>query len=136
MEIVITIVVTIAVIGIISAFILIRPNHTRKYSRMVDEEYREPETEPDTIPFARQRVPRMKNTGGDSNLASLVISIFRAVIGLAAVGVLAYIFTSTQNAVKDASDAVLTQIYAGGIFKALVTAGIAVALYIFTKFTK
>lgn len=132
MEIVITIVVALAVIGIMSAIILIRPNKTRRYNRMVEDDYSEPDSEPIERPVARRRPQRMPGAGGD--LTSVLIKVLRGAIGLAAVGVLAYIYNSTQVAIKGVFGAELTAVYAEGIFKAVITVGIAVALYIFTKF--
>ncbi len=135
MELVITIVVTVAVIGIISAFFLIRPRRSRSYGRMADRELREDNFEPAPRPVERPRAPRVTSAGGDSSMTSLLIGILRAVVGLAAVGVLAYVFSSTQDAVKAATSAAdITRVYTGGIFKAVITIGIAAAVYIFTKF--
>jgi hypothetical protein len=137
MEIVITIVVTIAVIGIISAFILIRPNQTRRYNRMVEDDYGEPDAEPASMPVARRRSQRFPGAGGDS-LTSLLIKVLRGAIGLAAVGALAYIYTSTQSAVGVAglNAAEMTRIYTAGIFKAVIALGITAGAYIFTKFAR
>jgi hypothetical protein len=142
MQIAITILITLVIVVAISAFFLIRPRKKLNYSRMIDKDFRDNDTEEISRPLERTRAPRMKSFNGDTSLTPLIIGIVRAVIGLAAVGVLAYIYTSTQNSLEFASAAVLTpaqvaqatQIYTEGIFKAVLTIGIAAALYIFTKF--
>jgi|WetSurMetagenome_2_1015567.scaffolds.fasta_scaffold426493_2 hypothetical protein len=134
MELVITIIVTIAVIGIILAFLFMRPRKKLNYG--VDRDFRHDEDEPMSRPVDGPRPMRFKN-GGDTGLVSLLMIALRVVIGLAAVGVLIYIFTSTQGALENiTADAQITRIYSGGIFNAVITIGIAVALYIFTKFQK
>ena len=136
MAVVITIVATLAIIGIISAFLLIRPNKTRSYAKKIEKDYPEPDAEPLSRPAPRPRAPRMDNPGGDSNLTPLLMGVLRAVIGLAGIVVLAVIFNSTQGAATGVTGVDLTAVYAGGIFKAIIAIGIALSLYIFTKFAK
>jgi hypothetical protein len=136
MAVVITVVATLAVIGIISAFLLIRPNKTRSYARKMEQDYREPGEELAARPVSRPRAPRPSNPGGDNSLMPLLMGVLRVVIGLAGLVVLAVIFNSTQGAAGGLSGADLTAIYAGGIFKGVITIGVAVALYIFTRYNK
>jgi hypothetical protein len=136
MAVVITIVATLAVIGIISAFLLVRPNKTRSYARKIEQDYREPGEEPAARPVPRPRAPRTSNPGGDSSLMPLLMGVLRVVIGLAGLVVLAVIFNATQGAAGGLSGADLTAVYAGGIFKAVITIGIALSLYIFTRYNK
>jgi hypothetical protein len=138
MAVVITIVATIAIIGIISAFILIRPNKTRSYARKIEQDYREPGEEPVArpLPLPRPSAPRLNNPATDNSLMPLVMGVLRVAIGLAGLVLLGVIFNSTQGAAGGLSGADLTAVYAGGIFKAVITIGIAVSLCIFTKFSK
>jgi hypothetical protein len=135
MAIIITVVATLGIIGIISAFFLIRPNPTRGYARKIEKDYREQDIEPAARVAPPPRVPRTNNAGGDNSLTPLLINVLRAVIGLAAVGVLAAVYNST-TAAAGAAGADLSAVYSEGIFKAVITIGIALALYIFTRFQK
>jgi hypothetical protein len=136
MAVIITIVATLGIIGIISAFLLVRPNKTRNYARKIEQDYREPDDEPAARMAPRSRAPRANNPGGDNSLMPLLIHVLRVVIGLAGLAVLAVIYNTTQAAAAIPTGADLTAVYAGGIFKAVITIGIALALYIFTKFQK
>ena len=137
MEIAITIVVTLIVVVAISAVFLIRPRKKLNYGKMIDNDYRPDDMEPVSRPVERTHTARFNGSSGDSGLTTLVIIILRGIIGLAAVGVLAYIYTSTQNALDSVTvDAQITRIYTAGIFKAVITIGITSALYIFTKISR
>ena len=126
----------VVVIIIIAALFLLRPGGSR-YARMADKELRSQNYIP---PSDEEQPPRprpFKTANGDSNLTSMIVSTLRIIIGLAAVGVLAYIYTSTQTTINNAAnDAASTAAYTGGIFKAVITLGIAAGLYIFTRFNK
>ena len=135
MAVVITIVATLAIIGIISAFLLIRPNKTRSYAKKIEKDYPEPDAEPLSRPAPRPRAPRMDNPGGDSNLTPLLM-VVNISVTRAGIVVLAVIFNSTQGAATGVTGVDLTAVYAGGIFKAIIAIGIALSLYIFTKFAK
>jgi hypothetical protein len=136
MAVAITIVVTLLVVVVISAFFLIRPRKRLNYGRMINSEYRpDDDIEPVSRPGDRPRPTRMKSINEDSSLTPLIIGVIRAIIGLVAVGVLAYIYSSTQSALNGvALDAQITRIYTEGIFKAVITIGVAAGFYIFTKF--
>lgn len=142
MEPAIIIVIVVVVLVIIAVAILFLQKGGRSYARMADKQLREEgiDLNPKPAPAEKPpRVPRVQNPDAaeDSSMTSLIINTVRAVGGLVALGILIYIFKSTQDAAAAVTDAALkTSVYTGGIFKAVVTAGAAGALYIFTKFSK
>ena len=138
MEILIAVVVAVIVIIIISLFFLLRTGKKPLYPRPRVEDYHEEDIEPTPRPREVRREKPVKYTAGNnSDLTPYLIGGLRALVGLAALALLVFIYTSTQDAVKTAADNVqITRIYTEGIFKAVITAGGAAALYIFSKFTR
>jgi hypothetical protein len=135
----IAIIITILVIGIISAIFLIRGRRGPYYSRR-DEAERFEEDGPAMGPASRPRPQRMENPYRDTSLTSVLIGAFRALIGLAAVLTLVYIFNSTRESAAAFSGSADVQqyikVYTEGAFRAIITIGVAVGLYIFTRFVK
>jgi hypothetical protein len=137
--IIIVIVVVAVVLG--AALFVFLPRGGHGYARRMDKRLREENSIMDPEPPERPERPRpiriRPSQGETAPLMPVIITTLRAVIGLAAVAVLAFIFNSTGNAAAAATDTALkTSLYTEGIFNAVVTIGIAVGLYLFTKFSK
>lgn len=138
MEILIAVVVAVVVIIIISLFFLLRTGRKPLYPRPRVEDYHEEDIEPVPRPRETRREKPVKySTGNSSDLTPYLIGGLRALVGLAALALLVFIYTSTQDAIKGVTDHVqVTRIYTEGIFKAVITAGAAAALYIFSRFVR
>lgn len=140
MDIAYIVVIAVVALVIIAALFVFIPRGGRSYARMADKHLRSQNKdmgsdfveEPE-----RPRPVRMKTSGGDNSLTATIISTLRIVIGLTAVGVLAYVGKSTFDTAGAAADAAAkTSLYTEGIFKAVITIGIAAAVYILTKYSK
>jgi hypothetical protein len=137
--IIIVIVVVLVVIG--TAFLVFRPKSGQSYARKMDKRLRDENIITDPEPIERPErirpVMRTRPSGAGAPLTPVIVNIVRIVVGLVAVVLLAFIFKSTADSAAAATDAAMkTSLYTEGIFKAIITIGIAVGLYILTKFSK
>ena len=136
MEILIAVVIAVVAIGIISVFFLLRTGKRTLYSRPSEDTI-----ETDDGPAARPREPRRARPAGypsgEGNMTSYLAGGLRILAGIAAVALLAYIYTSAQDAARGITDNTeITRIYTGAIFKAVITIGCAAGLYILSRFSK
>ncbi len=144
MEIYIPVIAAVLIIAAISVFFLMQPRKNRAFSRKRDEDSFDVDVDqidrPKERPAPRPQPLEIKNPYGGTSTMAYIVGGFRAVIGLAAVLVLVYTFNSTRDTLQHYAEADLSavqviQVYVEGMFQAVITIGIAIALYIVTRFT-
>lgn len=136
-ELLIAIVAAVIAVIIISLVFLLRTGKKPLYRRTREDDAVEWNPEQPARPKEAKRIQPEKYPSNSEDLTAYLIGGVRVLAGLAAVAFLVFIFTSTGDALKNVSDnAQITRIYTEGIFKAVITVGIAVAVYIMSKFIR